>query len=172
MLALVVYESMFGNTQEIAEAIAKGIGGSEVVEVREVGTLPVLSPDIQLLVVGGPTHAFGMTRESTRKSAKEQADDGQVVSSGIGIREWLEDLPDIHGDPLVAAFDTRVGHGHVPGSAAKRIAKRLRSHGYDLVLEPETFWVVGTPGPLVDGELDRAEDWGRHLRVALPLTTP
>ncbi len=171
MLALLVYESMFGNTEAIAEAVAEGIGGSEVVEVREVGTHPTLGPDVQLLVVGGPTHAFGLTRESTRKSAKEQAEDGHVVSSGIGIREWLGDLPDHHGDPLVAAFDTRVAPVRLPGSAAKGIAKRLRSHGYDLVLDPHTFWVEGTPGPLVEGELDKAREWGRQLRVALPLST-
>ena len=69
-----------------------------------------------------------------------------------------------------AAFDTRVAPARVPGSAAKGIAKRLRSHGYDLVLDPRTFWVEGTPGPLVDGEIDKAREWGMHLRVALPLS--
>ncbi len=172
MLALLVYESMFGNTEAIAEAVAEGIGGSEVVEIREVGTRPQLTPDVELLVVGGPTHAFGMTRESTRRSAVEQAPDHHVISEGIGLREWLHDLPASDSHPLVAAFDTRTSPGHIPGSAAKGIAKRLRGHGYDLVLDPHTFYVTGTEGPLVEGELERAREWGRHLRVALPLQTP
>jgi hypothetical protein len=172
MLALLVYESMFGNTEAIAEAVAEGIGGQGVVEVREVGTRPVLGPEVELLVVGGPTHAFGLTRASTRTSAKAQAEDGHVVSEGIGIREWLDELPETECDPLVAAFDTRVAPARVPGSAAKGIARRLRSHGYDLVLDPHTFWVEGTSGPLVEGELDVAREWGAHLRVALPLTRP
>ncbi|MEX1126227.1 MAG: flavodoxin, partial [Acidimicrobiia bacterium] len=72
MKALVVYESMFGNTKLIAEAVAGGLTRHLDVETVEVGQKPVFGPGVDLVVVGGPTHAFGMTRASTRKSAAEQ----------------------------------------------------------------------------------------------------
>lgn len=87
--ALVVFESMFGNTATIAQAIADGLSGGADVDVVEVGVAPtVIADDVSPLVVGGPTHAFGMSRPSSRRSAAQQADHG-VVSRGIGLREWL-----------------------------------------------------------------------------------
>lgn len=163
MHALVVYESMFGNTKAVAQEIAEGIGGPATVELREVGTSPSVGPDVDLLVVGGPTHAFGLTRASTRASAKEQAAE-PLVSTGDGVREWLEDLPSTDHPVKVAAFDTRIKPARVPGSAAKGIAKRLRAKGFTPVRDPATFWVRGTPGPLADGELDRAHAWGATIR--------
>jgi len=164
MHALVVFESMFGNTQSIAEAVGEGLGPDT--EVVEVGSRPVIGPYVDLLVVGGPTHAFGLTRESTRASAKEQAA-GSVVSAGIGVREWLETLPHPLHTTDAAAFDTRVTPARVPGSAAKGIAKRLRNRGFHLALDPQTFWVTGTPGPLAEGELERARAWGRELAATV-----
>ena len=49
------------------------------------------------------------------------------------------------------------------GSAARGIARRLRDHGYRLAIEPQSFFVKGTPGPLEEGELERASEWGRTL---------
>jgi hypothetical protein len=64
---------------------------------------------------------------------------------------------------VFATFDTRVSHPRVPGSAAKKAAKRLRRVHLRQAADPETFWVHGLEGPLDDGELDRARDWGRSL---------
>jgi len=163
MHALVVYESMFGNTQAVAEAIADGLESQATVELREVGTSPSVGADIDLLVVGGPTHAFGLTRASTRASAKEQAAE-PLVSKGNGVREWLDALPPVDHPVRMAAFDTRVTPARVPGSAARGIAKRLRAKGFKAAQPPATFWVRGTPGPLAEGELDRARTWGAALR--------
>jgi flavodoxin len=67
MRALVVYESMFGNTQAIANAIVQGLSGRMRVEALEVGVAPAtIDDDVALLVVGGPTHAFGLSRPQTR----------------------------------------------------------------------------------------------------------
>ena len=74
MSALVVYESMFGNTQSIAKGIGEGLSSRMTVEIVEVGEAPsVIDPDVELLVVGGPTHAFGMRRPGTRQNAAQQA---------------------------------------------------------------------------------------------------
>jgi hypothetical protein len=160
---LVVYESMFGNTQAIARAIAEGLEGHHEVRLGEVSAISAaLDPDVQLLVIGGPTHAFGMSRPSTRDSAAQQATNG-VVSRTIGIREWLQGLPE--GQARFATFDTRIRKPRLPGSAAARAARRLRRLGYRMATEPMTFYVHGTPGPLLDGELDRAKRWGKELEL-------
>jgi len=92
MRALVVYESMFGNTEAIAGAIAVGLPEHVDVETVEVGTAPsVIGDDLDLIVVGGPTHAFGMSRPGTRKSAATQTN-RPLVSAGTGLREWFADL--------------------------------------------------------------------------------
>ena len=165
MRALVVYESMFGNTRTVAEAVADGLTSRFEVETVEVGVAPAaVRDDVALVVAGGPTHAFGMTRESTRRSAKDQAG-GAVVSPGIGLREWLDALS--HGTAAAATFDTRVRHPRVPGSAAHAAEKRLRKLGFRVAVPAETFWVEGTPGPLLVGEADRAREWGAGLAAAV-----
>src|SRR5690242_18310306 len=111
MRALVVYESMFGNTREVAEAIAAGIRNAMEVETVEVGAAPAEVPEgIDLLVVGGPTHAHGLTRHRTRNDAALRAPAG-VISPTIGVREWLEALPPTRVPMTAAAFDTRI---HAP----------------------------------------------------------
>jgi hypothetical protein len=160
--ALVVYESVLGNTQAVAKAIAEGLGETRPVTVREVAEAPdVIPPDIGLLVVGGPTHAFGMSRPETRAEAAKEAR-SQVVSTGRGIREWVEALAPGGGTPAVT-FDTRVEKPHVPGSAAKKARKRLAHKGFPQFEEPHSFYVHGKVGPLADHELDRARSWGQEL---------
>src|SRR5688500_18719952 len=116
MKALVVYESMFGNTETVARALADGLASRMEGDVGEVGAAPgAVRGDVALLVTGGPTHAFGLSRESTRKAAADQSQ-GALVSRGIGLREWLDALAPGSAVPA-ATFDTRVRHPRVPGSA-------------------------------------------------------
>jgi hypothetical protein len=166
MRALVVFESMFGNTELVAEAVAAGLSTAVRVEVVEVGAAPtVIGDDVTMLVVGCPTHAFGMSRPGTRRSAAEQAEGG-VVSTGIGLREWLDR---VHAPAALAtaAFDTRIARPPLPGSAARAAVKRLRRLGLRPIVPAERFAVIGTRGPLVDGELDRAQRWGVRLATML-----
>jgi hypothetical protein len=169
--ALVVYESMFGNTRAIALAIADGIATRVPVESVEVGSAPASIPDdVGLLVVGGPTHGHGMTTPQTRADATRRAGD-RLVSHGAGIREWLEGLAPLPGTVRAAAFDTRIkGPGLLWGSAAKPAAKRLGALGARLVPPPRSFLVGGPMGPMFDrlvtGELDRAREWGAGLAAA------
>lgn len=166
MRALVVYESMFGSTRIIAEAVAIGLSTQGVdVEASEVGTTsPRIDRDVDLLVVGAPTHTFTLSRTETRSAAAEQAT-RPLVSTGIGLREWLDALPQ-GGDLAVAAFDTHADK-KVPGSASRAAHRRLRRRGYRAVLPAECFDVAGMQGPLVNGEIDRAREWGAELAIAL-----
>ena len=166
MRALVVYESMFGNTRDVAFAIREGLATRMDAEAVEVGGAPPVD-GVDLLVVGAPTHAFGLSRPETRASAATQARE-RLVSRRGGVREWLGALPPARAGVRAAAFDTRVRKPRVPGSAARAARRRLRSLGFSVSLAPaETFWVGGTPGPLLDGEPDRARAWGERLAAAV-----
>ena len=174
MRALVVVESVFGNTRRIAEEVARGLahglGESGQVRVADVGDAGDPLDGVDLLVVGGPTHAFAMTRMSTRRNAAEQAGGGAQPSE-TGLREWLATLAEAPMDVRAAAFDTRVDRPRLPGSAAAGVARRLRRLGYDLVARPETFRVSGTQGPLCEGELGRARAWGAGIARAATAAT-
>lgn len=162
MKALVIHESMFGNTATIASAIAQGLASRLDVVAYEVGVAPVAVPDdVDLLVVGGPTHAFGMSRPSTRRSAAEESG-GPLVSAGPGIREWIAGLAKATRHVPVATFDTKVAHPNLPGSAAHAAARRLSHLGYDVVMS-DTFFVDGMAGPLVEGEATRGRTFGEDL---------
>lgn len=159
MRAFIVHESLFGNTARVAQAVADGMGGHLDVELHTVvdGARP---EGVDLLVVAGPTHAFSMSRATTRADAVSQ---GAGADPTIGLREWLDQLPEGNDTPF-AAFDTRVDIvRRLPGSAAKSAAKVARKRGYRLVTRPESFYVEDTPGPLLEGEVQRAEVWGAQL---------
>jgi hypothetical protein len=167
MNALVVFESMFGNTEAIARAVGEGLSSRMDTEVVEVGTAPkALGSNVALLVVGGPTHAFGMSRPGTRQRAAQQAGP-RLVSKGIGLREWLSELRVEPASGSVCTFDTRVFKPRVPGSAARAAARRLRGLGLAEAAPAESFYVLGTDGPLLAGELDRARTWGEQLASAV-----
>ncbi|HEX8715112.1 MAG TPA: hypothetical protein VF706_06025 [Solirubrobacteraceae bacterium] len=169
MNAVVVYESVYGNSRAVAEAIAEGLGAS---------ALPVseaLAPatEADLLVVGGPTHMHGMTTERSRQMAIAAAheDGGAAVDAhagdGPGLRVWLRELPSV-SKRKAACFDTRLDRSPwLTGVAARGIGRRLRGRGYD-VLATESFLVEDAEGPLEDGELDRARAWGAHLAELQP----
>ncbi len=132
MRVVVVYESMYGNTHLVADAIADGLRSEADVSVLPVDHADAAAlADVDLVVVGGPTHVHGMTRASTRKAAAEAA---QKPGSGLGmdtdaegegLREWFDSIGSL--PRFAAAFDTRM-HGPVTftGRASKGIAKRLR----------------------------------------------
>jgi hypothetical protein len=168
MKALVIYESMYGNTHHIANAIADGMrshGEVTVVPVDEVSPELVQAADV--IVVGGPTHVHGMSRATTRKTAVEAADKAgsfRVVegeADGLGLREWFASLSRL--DKRAAAFDTRVDlPAALTGRASKGIARELRHHGATMIAEPESFFVTKSDH-LVAGEQARAHAWGEQL---------
>ena len=129
-----------------------------------------LRPISALLVVGGPTHALGLSSPATRADAASKT--GQPIeSSGQGLREWLDRIePERTSELAAAAFDTRIAKPRIPGSADRVAARRLRRSGL-AVLEVKSFYVASTTGPLVAGERDRARAWGSGLAAGVLGTT-
>lgn len=162
--AMVVYESMFGNTEKIADAVAHGLrdGGYDAVEV-DVTFAPLDEPvELDLLVMGAPTHAFSLSRPSTRVDAVRRGASASRARSGL--REWLADLHIPERMPSVAVFDTRVAKvRRMPTSAARTAARLAHRRGFKLVARPQGFLVEDVDGPLLEGELARAAEWGREL---------
>lgn len=160
----VVYETVFGTTREVAEAIADGARGAGAsVMVRDVAEgLAERAPD--LLVVGGPTHVRGMSTAWSRGKAADDAPDGgggddTDEATSQGVREWLAHLGTTGGK--AATFDTHLGNP-LAGGAARPIARALHRHGRDVIAR-EGFVLDGAKGPLRAGELDRARAWGAEL---------
>lgn len=158
--AVVVYESIFGNTKDVARAIAEGLSAHLPVETVEVGAAPTSLTEDVVLVVGGPTHAFGMSRPETRQDAAASAT--APVSQTQGVREWLKRIT-ISGHPSVATFDTKVTRPRLPGSAGHAIERSLQGKGCRILRPAETFLVHGKTGPLAGGEVQRARAFGREL---------
>jgi flavodoxin len=169
--ALIVYESMFGNTERIARAIAEGLQKSVPAEIVPVYQAPAVLPDdVRLLVVGGPTHALSMSRMSTRQEAWKQQE--VVMPIEVGVREWLAALSGPakgrRSQQISAAtFDTRIAKvRRLSGSAARSAARVLRRMGYRVEMS-ESYFVDDTTGPIRDGEIERARQWGEELGRSL-----
>lgn len=141
MKSLVLYDSNFGNTQKIAEIIAVFIGG-KAVSIKEFTSKEL--EGVHLLVVGSPINAWRPT---------------------VGITAFLYNLKPLQLKRIsVAAFDTRV-KSFLSGNAAKRIAKALSAAGGDLITPPLGFYVKKNEGPLLEGEIEKAESWATHLKT-------
>ena len=142
MKVLVVYDSTYGHTEKIAQAIGDAIGG-QVLRAGEVN--PADLKGFDLLIVGSPTHGGHPTPE---------------------IYDLLKASPALEG-VKVAAFDTRTvtiwNRIFRFGYAAPRIARDLERNGGNLLVPPEGFVVLGIQGPLKDGELERAAGWAKGI---------
>ena len=159
--ALIIVESYFGNTRAVAEAVAAGLldGGAEA-QVVDVSQAPSTLPaDLDLLILGAPTHNRGLPTAATRAKACAQAGSGKA-SHGIG--GWLETTV-IPASTTAAAFDTVISKGWLSGSAAKAIAKALQRHQGRRTASVRSFVVTASKGPLAAGEKTDARSWGREL---------
>jgi flavodoxin len=157
MEALVVYDSVFGNTEQIAQAIGNALGSQQDVEILRVGNVkPEQLTGLELLIVGSPTRGFRPTPAISNLLKS-------IPKNGLkGVK--------------VAAFDTRFTMDEIESSvfilpilvnifgyAAKPISDRLEKKGGELIIPPEGFFVEGTEGPLKEGELKRAADWAKQI---------
>jgi flavodoxin I len=146
MKALIVYDSVHGNTEKIARAIAEAITPSNEVKVLRAGEANASElASINLLIVGSPTHGGRPTP---------------------AVQDFLNKVPELSlKGANVAAFDTRITTKLVGvfGYAAGRIARNLKGKGGTPIASPEGFFVKGTKGPLKEGELERAAAWAKGI---------
>ena len=155
MKTLVVYDSVFGNTEKVAQAIGAALGFPEEVDVLRVGDMaPEQLEGVGVLIVGSPTRAFSPTpaTKAMLKAIPAKALSGVKVAA-FDTRISVEDTDSGFLRTMVKVF----------GYAAKPIADRLKRKGGDLVLTPEGFYVRGTEGPLKEGELERAAAWAQQI---------
>ena len=159
MKALIVYDSFFGNTEQIACAVGGAIGDglaaqADVLTLRVGDVKPEYLAGLSLLIVGSPTRAF---------------------SASPATKAWLKALtPNSLRGIKVAAFDTRADMSDVNsrtltafvklfGYAAEPIANSLTKRGGVLVVPSEGFFIKDKEGPLKDGELERATAWAKQI---------
>lgn len=173
MKALVVYESMYGNTRHIAQAIAEGLQMSIDAQAMPVGDVRAIDIDnAQLVVVGAPTHAWGLSRRRTREvaasdMAKHSEQRVSPVAVATGVREWMRGLK-LQRSCRSAAFDTRLDRPRLfTGSAVRAIERGLVAAGFAVFGQPHSFRVGGTTGPLAFGEIERAREWGEAMGCTL-----
>lgn len=160
MKKLVLYDSQFGNTAKIAQAIASQLGSPEdVALLRPSEVKPAQLTGLNLLIVGSPTQRFMTTP---------------------ALMAWLKDIPrDGLRDVRIATFDTRLTEKQIQETpvlkwfvrkssyAAWWLAQRLKKKGGNLIVPPEGFYVEGMEGPLMPGELERAGEWAKLLLATI-----
>ena len=158
MKILVIYDSVFGNTEKIARAIAAALadalseGNIALLQAGQAQLDQLAGSD--LLVVGSPTRGFRPTE------ALAALLDRLGRNSLQGVRAAAFDTR-FKADELDSAFTRFVVK--TGGYAARRIADRLMKAGAGLAVPPAGFYVADTEGPLLDGELERAAAWAKSL---------
>lgn len=155
MKTLLLFDSYFGNTELIARAIAKGFQTIENFEIKRTKDVHASELSLyDLLIVGSPTRGFRPTDDVSKLIQETRKNALQKIK--------------------VATFDTRVDLAsikskilrkvvHTGGYAAKPLSERLRKKGAIIIIEPKGFYVLDTEGPLKDGELEKAEEWGKTI---------
>ena len=156
MKTLIIYDSVFGNTEQIAQAIGNTLDSQEDVSILRVNDVKLEQlTGLKLLIVGSPTRGFKPTKAITNFLKR-------IPKNGLkGVK--------------VAAFDTRFTMSTIEesrvlpffvrlfGYAAKPISDRLKKKGGELIIPPEGFFVEGVEGPLKEGELERAAEWAKQI---------
>ena len=161
MHAIVVFESHWGNTAAVAQAIAEGIG-PDARAITTTEATPEIVAGADLVVAGAPVMAFGLPSD---KMLANTANDPKAPTpadvSHPSLRTWLEALPAVAPTHRAASFETKLWWS--PGGATGAIDDRLRKAGFRTIAKGEKFVVRGAYGPLREGEVERAREWGARL---------
>ena len=144
MKALVLYDSIYGNTKRIADVISSALG-KDVKVVSVTDTNPKTLERIDLIVVGSPIIAW--------KPSEKMG----IFLAGLSAGQ-LKGLQ-------AATFDTRVKM-FIHGDASKKISQALETAGAKIIVESQVFYVKGRQGPLFEGEVEKAAEWATAIKNA------
>ena len=172
MTAIVVYESIWGNTATLAQAIGRGLGPKTQVLSTSEATPDVVA-EAGLLVLGAPVHSYNRPEFVTIQVGRDPEDEVEGAAPGsefVLMRDWIRGL---RGPAVpVAVFEIRIGE--LPGEGgAREVLKALAEGGWDLVVPAASFQMEShpiSPGPggwINSAELDRARAWGASLAEAV-----
>lgn len=145
MRTLVVYDSFFGNTEQLAVAMARALAIHGPARSAHVNETPYTQlRDVDLLILGCPTQTWNLTPD---------------------MKVWLERAPrELLRGPRVACFDTRARLPFFLGRrAAPLMTRYLRQRGVTAVAPPQGFWIQDRARRLEAGECDRAAAWAAAL---------
>jgi flavorubredoxin len=164
MKAIVVYQSLWGNTAAVARAVAEGIGqGARALSTSEATAQAITGAD--MIVAGAPVLGFSLPRENMLQMIDAKKATYKVAPdlSQLSMRAWLDSLP--AGSGHAAAFETRIWWS--PGGSTGGIESGLERAGYRRLAKAQRFLVQGETGPLKEGELEKAKAWGAALAQAM-----
>lgn len=153
---LIIYDSVFGNTAKIAHAMAHALEEHLDVDIRVVGEVfPEHLDGVKTLIVGSPTRQFKAT--GAMDHFLKQIHAGALTSVQVAAFDTRITLEEINKNKFLRLMVKLFGY------AAEKIAKQLKLLGGNEVIPPQGFYVSGTEGPLVDGELNRAANWALQV---------
>ncbi len=154
MNILVVYDSYFGNTERIALAIKDSISEKNHVIIKKISNFADKDlAGIELIVIGSPTRAFRPTEVIRKFLKKIDIKKYKWIAFDTGVN------PDLINSKILKLMVKNFGY------AAPYMAKIIKKSGGKMLLEPETFFVIGNEGPLVKGEIDRFQKWFNSLNL-------
>jgi flavodoxin len=159
MNILIIYDSMYGNTEQIAKAISESLGTQGNVTLARAGDVkPEQFTGLDLLIVGSPTQRFNATLPISNLLAGMP----QKGLQGVKVAAFDTRLTprQIGETPILAFFVRLFGQ---KAYAARHIADHLKKKGGELITPPQGYYVEGMEGPLVPGELERAAEWAKRI---------
>ena len=159
MKGLILYDSMYGNTENIAQAIGGTFGPQDDIAMLRVGDVkPDHFTGLNLLIVGSPTQRFRPTIAISNllKGIPQNSLKGVKVAAFDTRLTWSE----ISKTPVLAFFVKLSGDN---AYAARSMTNSLKNKGGELIVPPEGFFVEGMKGPLIQGELERAVVWAKRI---------
>lgn len=159
MKTLIVYDSLYGNTQQIAQAIGNAFGNQEGITMMRVGDVKSEQfAGLKLLIIGSPTQRFRPT--AAISNLLKGISENSLTGVKVAVFDTRLTTREINETPALAFFVRLFG---VSAYAAKPMADILKKKGGELIVSAEGFFVEGMEGPLAQGELERAADWAKQI---------
>jgi flavodoxin len=158
MKTLILYDSVYGNTEEIARTIGNALGSQDVSVMKVSDVKPDQFAGLNLLIVGAPTQRFRTT--AAMSDLLKMIPENNLQGVNVAAFDTRLSMDEINKTPILAFFVRLFG---VNAYANRAIANQLKKKGGKLVGSPQGFYVAGMKGPLVDGELERAVNWARQI---------